>query len=197
MEKFEEIIWHDPAAYYPENNYIYERLSSFAKTTRFTDCLEANNYIQNQNVKICVITSGKNGEKLLKSIHDNTSVIGFIIFCMHPEKHEKWAANYKKIIKIVKSGFEEVLRNLRYSFNNYICSYIFSNFDSKEFQMMTRILVGAFQGNPISENNRLDAREFLHLSNDMAIQFSFFIYNLMKVKKNQVSANADLIREER
>ena len=117
MEKFEEIIWHDPAAYYPENNYIYERLSSFAKTTRFTDCLEANNYIQNQNVKICVITSGKNGKELVQTISSMNNIISIIIFCASIEYHKAWSSEYNKV-QLVTSNYRSILLYLANFFSN-------------------------------------------------------------------------------
>ena len=45
----------------------------------------------------------------MEMIHDKPSLIGVVIFCQNLEKYKILAVNYKKIIKVVNSGFKEVL----------------------------------------------------------------------------------------
>ena len=44
-----------------------------------------------------VITSGSNGEELIKNLENFECIKTFFIYCKHVEYHEKWAKNMKKV----------------------------------------------------------------------------------------------------
>jgi len=120
--------------------------------------------------------------------------MAIIIFCRHPEYHRSWSSKFTKVIKIVNSGFTEVLLNLHSYFRDYVSSYIFSSIDSNELELITQVMQ-TYQGNNVLRPQDENPRNYLHFSKDWAIQFSLVIDKLLKRKKDN-HPNVQLIQEE-
>jgi len=106
------IVWHDPNIDSPENSDYIQDLRKISEVKTFSDWEEASNYVQSIE-KICnVITSGKNGEVLVKDIANQSNVLGFYVFCGNIEFHSQWAQYYAKVM-CVEDDMNNILAKLK------------------------------------------------------------------------------------
>ena len=121
-----KIVWHDPNIYSPSNKHYYEEYFKKMNIIRFDSHKTASEFIQstdNSKNKYVIITSGTNGKELVEKIHDQTNVLGVVIFCMNKGYHEKWAAKFKKIHSLITSGFDEVAEEILSIYNSH-CAFV-------------------------------------------------------------------------
>src|SRR5689334_4327592 len=65
------IVWHDPNVGSEENKQYIAQLEKFCKVKTETEWKEASAFIQGTKATCHVITSGTNGELLVKEIHSS------------------------------------------------------------------------------------------------------------------------------
>ena len=93
------IVWYDPEIESEPRLSYLSKLMDFTTVQTFTDWRDALKYIQKCSVSCKVITSGQNGESLVKEINDNVNVLSIYLFCDDIKLHEEWTENYNKIIE--------------------------------------------------------------------------------------------------
>ena len=81
------IVWHDPNLDSQENQIYIAELEKFCQVKRFTEWQKASVYIQETKTIFHVITSGTNGEALVKEISTNENIKEVYIFCRNKEFH--------------------------------------------------------------------------------------------------------------
>ena len=111
-----KIIWHDPKIFKKENKKFYDDFLETLNIDRFDNYKKANQMILDSNDStFIVMTSGTDGEKFVKMIHDQTNVLWIIIFCKKSDLHKKWAQNFKKIVSVTSQREKayEVLKILK------------------------------------------------------------------------------------
>ena len=91
------LIWHDPNVNGQHNLPIAEALRTICDIKRFSDWEKAARFIKETSAVCHVITSGTNGELLVKEIYDLPNVWSIYIFCGNVEFHSSWAKNYSKV----------------------------------------------------------------------------------------------------
>ena len=153
--------------------YVNKQIKTFTDyeiTKKFFD--ETENYW-------FMISSGSLGEKLMEMIHDKPSLIGVVIFCQNLEKYKILAVNYKKIIKVVNSGFKEVLDKIEGFFKYFLGKHIFCSIDyNLNLSRMPRI--------------RENEEEIIVVSHEIGTKFSTIIDLILKRKI--LSKNVDFMK---
>jgi len=91
------IVWHDPNVKSPENEKYRAQLEKFCEVKAFTEWEKAVDYVLTANASYQVITSGTNGELLVKEIHANPNVSSIYIFCGNRDYHSIWARHYSNV----------------------------------------------------------------------------------------------------
>ena len=114
---FEEyvIVWHDPKVNNEENQQYIAQLKRFCKVFPFTKWEEAKDFLEKTQVSCHVITSGTNGELLVKEISMKQKVENIYIFCQDKDFHSSWAKDYSKISCIetdIQSLVNKIQENL-------------------------------------------------------------------------------------
>ena len=115
-QKNKKIIWSDPNVFNEENQKFYVDFLKGLNVLRVEDFKKAYQIITETDETVIVMSSGTNGEKLVKMIHDETNIIGILIFCNNIDFHKKWAQNFKKIVNVTHSGQiikEEIVKILK------------------------------------------------------------------------------------
>lgn len=104
-EKNPKIIWHDPKIFtQKENTKFYDDYLKVLNVDRFDNYKEANQMIlDSKDSTFIVMTSGTDGEKFVKMIHDQPNVLQIIIFCQKTNLHKEWAQDFKKIVSVTNS----------------------------------------------------------------------------------------------
>ena len=76
-----------PNVFNEENQNFYFEFFRGLNVFRVEDFKEAYEIITNNDETVIVMTSGKNGQKLIKMIHDETNILGILIFCNNIDFH--------------------------------------------------------------------------------------------------------------
>jgi len=106
------IVWHDPNLNSQENQKYMDRLKKFCHVLTFTDWQKASLYIYEAKASCHAITSGANGEFLVKEISPSPTVAHIYVFCKSKDYHSNWAKNYPKI-SCVERDIENVLDKIQ------------------------------------------------------------------------------------
>lgn len=105
------LIWHDPNLYSQENQHYISKMEKLFKVAAFLEWKETSQCIQSikeGQVTCHVITSGTNGEELVKEISPNENVSNIYVFCQNKEYHSNWAKNYQKV-SCVETQLQNIL----------------------------------------------------------------------------------------
>ena len=123
------IVWHDQQVDNPDNQAFFTNhlqkispdIKRFGSKTETEEFL--NSCARTAGNKYVLITSGNNGEELVKRVCDNDCVIGIVIYCMNVTFHRTWAREYGKVwlvsassndvIEVIKSRHKEAARIIR------------------------------------------------------------------------------------
>jgi len=165
------IVWHDPNMNSRENKRYLIQLEKFCEVKLFTEWKKASDYITEIKATCHVITSGTNGEVLVKEIFPRENVSVIYIFCGNKDHHSTWAKNYQKVSCIethIQSLLDCVKQNLlewykhasSLRMNLPAFAPIFNDSDKSEMNNLHRYLkvIPNFK-------NRLQAKnDFLNLS---------------------------------
>ena len=87
-QKNKKIIWSDPNVFNEENQKFYVDFLKGLNVLRVEDFKKAYQIITETDETVIVMSSGTNGEKLVKMIHDETNIIGILIFCNNIDFHK-------------------------------------------------------------------------------------------------------------
>ena len=115
-----QIVWYDQNVFSKENQLLCSHLKQILPVSLYNEWGEMidflNNHPRNADNIYVLITSGNNGEKIVKSVNGNECVIGIVVFCMNVSFHRTWASLYEKVwlvtaspddvIKVIKSRHE-------------------------------------------------------------------------------------------
>jgi len=105
------IVWHDPNVDSQENQKYMAQLKKFCEVLTFTEWEKASAYVQETKASCHMITSGTNGDLLVKEIYMKESVVSIYVFCRNREKHVNWAKNYQKV-SCVETQLQEILARI-------------------------------------------------------------------------------------
>ena len=94
------IVWHDPSLNSQENQQYMALMEKFCEVITFTEWKKVRDYINNTQATCHVITSGTNGEFLVKEICGKENVCNVYVFCRNKEYHSSWARNYQKVSSV-------------------------------------------------------------------------------------------------
>ena len=108
------IIWHDPKIASKENVKYTDSLKELSDIKGFDNWEEASKYIEAIQFPCHVITSGTNGQELVKEISPNPRVVSIFIFARSTDYHKTWSQEYPKV-GAVKSKFENLKLSLQKS----------------------------------------------------------------------------------
>jgi len=165
------IIWHDPNANSQVNQRYLNKLREFCEVKTFTEWEKAVTEILEAKTACHVITSGTNGELLVKEIYMSENVSEIYIFCKNESYHSTWAQKYQKISGI-KTQIQDIIDQIKQSLLKYekqasslkhnlpAFAPIFNNYDKSQMNNLHRYLkvIPNFK-------NRLQAKnDFLMLS---------------------------------
>lgn len=109
------IVWHDPNVESEQNQFYKAQLERFCEVQTFTEWKDASKYIKEAKAICHVLTSGSNGELLVKEISSSQSVLKIYIFCGNKDYHQIWAKNYSKVSCIevqIKDVINQIEQNL-------------------------------------------------------------------------------------
>jgi len=106
------IVWHDPDVNSHENRQYFVRLKKFCDVVVFTEWQKARDFLQTTSTTCHVITSGTNGELLVKEINQLQSITKIYVFCGNKEYHSNWAKNYDKV-SCIETHIEDVLSRIQ------------------------------------------------------------------------------------
>jgi len=102
------IVWHDPNIGSQENKNYKDQLEKFCEVKTFTEWEKAAEFILRANAVCQMITSGTNGELLVKEISSSQNVSSIYIFCGNRDYHSIWARRYSKV-RCVETDMQQVL----------------------------------------------------------------------------------------
>ena len=102
------IVWHDPNVDSEENKGYKDQLEKFCEVKTFTEWKRAAEFILRTPAVCQVITSGTNGELLVKEISSDQNVSSIYIFCESREYHSNWARHYSNV-RCVGTDMQQVL----------------------------------------------------------------------------------------
>jgi len=108
------IVWHDPNVNSQENQQYVVQLKKFYDVFTFTEWQKARDFLQTTNTTCHVITSGTNGELLVKEIHGTRSAVNIYIFCGNKDYHSNWAKNYHKV-SCIETDIEKVISHIQFN----------------------------------------------------------------------------------
>ena len=109
------IVWHDPNVCSQENKQYKVQLEKFCQVETFTEWEKASRFIQGTTAICHVITSGTNGELLVKAISLSQNISNIYIFCGNKDYHSTWAKNYAKVACVetqIQRVFDQIEQNL-------------------------------------------------------------------------------------
>jgi hypothetical protein len=108
-----KIIWYDVNVNKGENIMIQNMIKETAELFPLTSIDDVLDLIQgNPNSEYFVITSGKNGQELVNSIHDFENVNSIVIFCLNLILHKTWSEIFTKVLKVT-SSITEVMNAIK------------------------------------------------------------------------------------
>eukprot|EP00929_Paragymnodinium_shiwhaense_P014597 TRINITY_DN122520_c0_g1_i1.p1 TRINITY_DN122520_c0_g1~~TRINITY_DN122520_c0_g1_i1.p1 ORF type:complete len:520 (+),score=45.25 TRINITY_DN122520_c0_g1_i1:115-1674(+) len=100
---WKRVLWHDANVHKFENVALQARLreNGFRLKT-FTEPELAQRFLARQPLdqKWMVMTSGRNGEHLVRLIQDIECVFAISVFCADKPRHEQWAVKYPKVRRV-------------------------------------------------------------------------------------------------
>ncbi len=106
------IVWHDPDLNSQENQHALIQLEKFCQVFSFTEWQKASSFIK-ETEEICHgVTSGTNGELLVKEIFSALNISNIYIFCRDKDFHLSWAKNYLKI-SCVETDIQKVTNQIQ------------------------------------------------------------------------------------
>jgi len=92
------LVWHDPNI---QNLTQYEaKFEPLCQLKTFSDYKEASSYLQSTDTACSLITSGSNGEVLVRETHDLPNLFTVFVFDGNKTFHQTWAQNYPKVSSI-------------------------------------------------------------------------------------------------
>jgi len=109
------IVWHDPNVNNKENQEYITQLEKFCEVFTLTEWEKTSIFIKEAKTVCHVITSGTNGELLVKEIFESENVCNIYVFCRNKEYHESWAKGYSKISCVethIQRLFNQIQQNL-------------------------------------------------------------------------------------
>ena len=107
------IVWHDPNVNNEENQQYITQIKRFCEVFTFTEWEKASAYVKEAKAVCHVLTSGTNGEVLVKKIFENDSVCHIYIFCGDKEYHSNWAQKYKKRVSCVETSIQSLISQIQ------------------------------------------------------------------------------------
>ena len=145
------IIWHDPKVDSQENQQYIAQLKKFCEVFVFTEWEKVRDCIQSTQAVCHVISSGTNGERLIKEIFESENVCNVYVFCTNKEYHLSWAKNYQKLSCIetnIQNLINQIQQNLlgwhkkasSLNFNLPAFAPIFNDSDKSEMNNLHRYL---------------------------------------------------------
>jgi len=145
------IVWHDPNVNSQENKKYLDQLKKFCKVKTFTEWENAANYISETKETCHVITSGTDGEVLVREINQRENVLNIYIFCLNIDYHSTWAKNYgkvscieilmKDVVRKIDENLTEWYKN-EHSFRRNFPAFasIFNDYDKSSMNNLHRYL---------------------------------------------------------
>jgi len=144
------IIWHDPNMNSPVNQRYLDQLNKFCEIKTFTEWQKAVTGILEAETACHVITSGTNGELLVKEIDSSQNVSKIYVFCKNKDYHSTWAEKYQKVSNIetqirdlidqIKSSLLEWYKQAPLKLNLPAFAPIFNNYDKSQMNNLHRFL---------------------------------------------------------
>jgi len=107
----EMIVWHDPSVDFGQNQQYRQRLEKFCEVKTFTEWERASAFLLKVRKTCHVITSGTNGDLLVKEINSRNNVSRIYVFCENKDYHSNWAKNYQKVV-CVKTDILDILSQI-------------------------------------------------------------------------------------
>ena len=105
------IVWHDPNLKSQENQQYIAKLKWYCEVFTFTEWEKASAYVKGAKAVCHVVTSGTNGELLVKRIFESENVCNIYLFCENEEYHSTWAKDYDKV-SCVETDIEAVMYHI-------------------------------------------------------------------------------------
>jgi len=112
------VAWHDPDVNSPENLKYIHQIEKFCEVKTFTDWKKASTYIREAKAICHVITSGTNGESLIKEIHLSQQVSQIHILCQNKDCHSSLFTNYEKVSS-VETDLKTIVNQIEQSLLNW------------------------------------------------------------------------------
>jgi len=144
------IVWHDPNVNSPVNQRYLDQLKKFCEVKTFTEWDKAAVEILEANTVCHVITSGTNGELLVREIDYSQNVSEIYIFCKDEDYHTNWTQTYHKVSSI-NTQIQDIIDQLKQSLlkwckqaslklNLPAFAPIFNNYDKSQMNNLHRFL---------------------------------------------------------
>ena len=178
------IIWHDPNVNSEENATYCDILGGICEYKTFEDWEKAAKEIKHSSIQCHVLTSGTNGEELVKEISSLRQVAAVYVFCMNIEKHSQWAKKFSKV-NLVDDVLENVLNKMKINMQKLsrqkallrasFPGFIFDNDDDKKLEKYLDLYIKGFTR---PHNRGENEEEFLALARQVDENFSH--YSLFK-----------------
>jgi len=111
------IFWHDPNVNSSINQRYLDQLREFCDVKTFSEWKKAVADILETKTSCHVVTSGTNGELLVKEIYMNENVKEIYIFCKNKDYHSTWAKKYLKV-----SCIETQIQDIIDQIEKYFCN---------------------------------------------------------------------------
>jgi len=113
-----QIIWHDPNVGNAENTAYKNRFEKEGWSVKAMTTVAATvGYLAKSDLvgQFLVLTSGTNGEDLVKQLESNAKVLAIVVFCKKKEYHESWAAKHPKVKSVLSTQGEtsKVIKELQ------------------------------------------------------------------------------------
>ncbi len=141
------IVWHDPNLNSQENQGHRAQLEEFCKVFTFAEWEKAKDFIHEAKEICHLITSGTNGELLVKEIFEKDNVCNIYLFCGNKEYHETWAKNYQKV-ECVETEIKIILDKIQHNLEKLLKK-------ENSFQMNLPAFAPVFNDSDKSEMNSL------------------------------------------
>jgi len=111
------IFWHDPNVNSSINQRYLDQLREFCEVKTFAEWEKAVADIFEAKISCHVITSGTNGELLVKEIYMNENVKEIYIFCKNKDYHSTWAKKYLKV-SCIETQIQDIIDQIKKYFCN-------------------------------------------------------------------------------
>jgi len=103
------MVWHDPNVGNAENTGYKSKFEAQGWSVRGISTVAATvEYLAKPDLvgQFLVLTSGTNGEDLVKQLESNAKVSAFIVFCKNKKYHESWAGKHPKVKRVLSTQGE-------------------------------------------------------------------------------------------